>query len=84
MEGRIVVAVSVYRYYSVCVFRYNLAVRVHTEGSYQVVVLVCLVYDFAFVNIICDVLEHLCRKLNSDSDVHTVLFQFYSELVAYC
>ena len=82
VQGRIVVAVSVDRHDAVGVFGYDLAVRVHAECPDQVIVLICLIDDLAFIDIICNVLEDLCRQLDAHANVHAVLLLFHAHFVA--
>ena len=52
---RILKAVSVYRYDTVGIFIYYASVRVHTEGTYIILELLCTVYNLAFVKFICQI-----------------------------
>ena len=72
MLGRILIAVSVYRNNTVGIFRNNRALGVHTEGAHLIPVFLCPVYNFTLVQFICQVRKYLCRKLYTDSNIHTV------------
>ena len=76
VQGRVGVGVTVHGDDAVGVLGHHLPVGVHAEGAHQVVVLVGLVDDLAFVDLIRDVLEHLHRQLHPDADIHPVAGAF--------
>ena len=76
VQGRVGVGVAVHGDDAVGVLGHHLPVGVHAEGAHQVVVLVGLVDDLAFVDLVRDVLEHLRRQLHPDADIHPVAGAF--------
>jgi len=62
------------RHNAVCVFIYNDAVRVHAEGTYIVFEFFGAVYDFAFIELICQMRENNSRNLYAHADIHAVGF----------
>ena len=66
------IAVSVYCDDTVGIFIYHNTVRIHTESTHIVLEFFCTVYDLALVKLICQVCEDHCRKLYTDTNIHTV------------
>ena len=66
------IAVSVNRYDSVCIFINDDSVWVHTESTYIVLKFFGAVYDLTLIEFIGQMREDDGRKLNTHSDIHTV------------
>ena len=72
MLCRIFVAVTVYCDDTVGIFIHDNTSRVHAEGTDHILKLLSSVNNLALIKLICQTAENLCRKLHTDSDVHTV------------
>ena len=83
LKDRVGITVAVDRDDTVGVFRHHFTVGVHAESPDHVVVLVSLIYEFAFIYPVGDVFEYLCRKFHPYSYIDTVLGLPDAELVAY-
>ena len=69
---RIFIAVAVYCDDSIGVLINHNTSRVHTESTDHILKLLGSVNDLALVKLIGQTAEHLCRKLHTDTDIHTV------------
>ena len=57
---------------------------IHAEGPYQVLVLLCLVDDLAFIELVGNVPEDFRGKLNPYSDINPIASGLYLQLPAHC
>ena len=67
---------------AVGVFRDDYAVGVHAEGADVVLELLGAVDDLALIELVCQRREHLGRKLDANSDIHTVGQCLYFKVLA--
>ena len=66
------ITVPVHCYDTVCVFRYDFSVRIHTESTHHIVVPVGLIDQLALVHIVGNVFENFRRKFHAHPDVHAI------------
>ena len=72
LKFRIFIAVTIHCDNTVGIFRYNCALRIHTEGTYQVFEILCSVYNLTLIDFIRQIRKYNCRQFNTYTDVHTV------------
>ena len=75
--------VSVYGNNTVGILVYDDAVRIHAERAHLVLVFFGGVHDFAFVQLVGNVLEHLRVQLHPDADIHAIGMRGDAQLAAY-
>ena len=62
---------TVYGYDAVSVLGNDSTLRVHTEGTNLVAVLLCSVYDLALIELVGKMREDLCGKLHAHADIYS-------------
>ena len=66
------VGVAVHRYDAIGIFIDHGPAWIHAEGSHQILVLLGLIDDLAFIHLIGDVAENRCGQLHAHADVHAI------------
>ena len=74
LQGRILVAVTVYGDDPVCILIDNGTVRIHAEGTHSVLKFLGPVNYFALIELIGDAFKNDCGQFNADSEIDSVGF----------
>ena len=79
LRKRIRIAMPIYSHNSVCVFcNYN-PIRIHTESPYKITIFFCPVNNFAFIYVICYMIEYFGGKFNPYTNIYPVICCLYSK-----
>ena len=68
----VLITVAVHGDDAVRVFHDNGTAGIHAEGTDEILILLGVVDDFAFINLIGNVSENICQKFNAHTDVDAV------------
>ena len=72
MFFRVLIAMSIYCHYSICIFIYHNPMRIHAESPHQVFKLCSSVHNLALIKLICQMRKYLCWQFHAHANIHPI------------
>lgn len=83
VAGRITEGVPVDRNDSIRIFCNDIPIGIHAESADPVAILLGCIYEFGFIDFICDIFKDLSRHFDTDTDINLVVCQVKSQLFTF-
>ena len=65
------------------IFGNHIAIGIHTEGAHHIIIGLGAIQNFGLINLISDMLEHICRHLHPHADIHLIIDEGKAQLAAF-
>ena len=82
MQLRITEAVTINGDNAIRIFCNHIAIRIHAEGTHNIVIQLGAIQNFCFVNLICNMLKDLRRHLHAHADIYLVVDKIQTHFAA--
>lgn len=83
VAGRIAEGVPVDRNDSIRIFCNDIPIGIHAESADPVAILLGCIYEFGFIDFICDIFKDLSRHFDTNTDINLVVCQVKSQLFTF-
>ena len=74
-KGRIGIGMAIYRNQTVNIFRYDMTIGIHAEGTDLIVILLGAVNQLGLIDNAGDMLKDFCGKLYTNAQIHLIVDQ---------